>query len=802
MSNIEYSWPEFYMEFASTLLNYKNDRRRLMEKVNSAFTMAAKQNNNIKNGLIHFSDVDPFTIFGTFNRGLTVENRSIITDSFKMEFELDSNIPTDTNGVPILNSINSTLINNANGIAGNEVNQLWDCFEYAIKYADSEDKNSELFEKYFNLVLTQKGVKWNITMGLFWIRPYTFMTLDSTFREYCRKYTNSDVHKKIGSLKNVPEGKEYLKYCNELREYYPSTKDLRNHVDVSQRAYAVGLDPYWPNKIEYDPKITKEDWIEYFKDKRVFKDATWYMLIAFKEEGFESTSSNLHEKYGRGKSYYTMMGTNLAIDLVTYKNLPHAFDLDDVKYWPIVFQGRYVQEYNKKRYSWRVRKELVEALETIDFDKISLDDPDKSMNYWWLITNPEIKSFSSIKVEENIEYKLINEDGSKIRLYENFLKARVGDLVIGYEIKPTKKIVALLTVEKVDLDYSVVFRKTEDLLYPVDRSQLEDNIKGFKEMQVYKDAGGPLVQLSEKEYVQLMELIIQTSNPPVSENYPNYTKENFLSDVFMDEEKYEILKSLILRKKNVILLGAPGTGKTYVAKRLAFSIIGQKNENRVQMVQFHQNFAYEDFIEGYRPVDGKFELESGIFKNFCTKAGNDLENEYFFIIDEINRGNISKILGELMMLIESDKRGQELRLPYSRKEFSVPENVYILGMMNTADRSLAMIDYALRRRFSFFEMEPAFETESFIKYMNLKSNEEYKRLVKTMVDLNKAISNDPALGKGFCVGHSFLCTNDPITLEWLKEVIQYEIVPLLEEYWFDTPSVVSNWKANLFNSLK
>jgi mRNA-degrading endonuclease RelE of RelBE toxin-antitoxin system len=619
MSNIEHSWPAFYIEFASALLSYKNNRGKLMEKVNSAFATAAKRNSNINNGLIHLSDVDPFTIFGTFNRGLSAENRNIITDSFKKEFELDSNIPSDTDGIPILNNLNSTLINNANGIAGNEINQLWDCFEYAIKYADSEDKNSELFEKYFNLVLTQKGVKWNITMGLFWIRPYTFMTLDSTFREYCRKYTNSDVHKKIGSLKNVPEGKEYLKYCKELIEYYPSTKDLRNHVDVSHRAYVVGLDPYWPNKIEYDPKITKEDWIEYFKDKRVFKDATWYMLKAFKEVGFESTSSNLHEKYGRGKTYYTMIGTSLAIDLVTYKSIPHAFDLDDVKYWPIVFQGRYVEEYNKKRYSWRVRKELVEALNTIDFGKINLDDPDKSMNYWWLITNPEIKSFNSLKVEESIEYKLFNEDGSKIRLYENFLKARVGDLVIGYEIKPTKKIVALLTVDKVNLDYSVVFRKTEDLIYPVDRSQLEDSIKVFKEMQIYKDAGGPLIQLSEKEYTQLMELITQISNPPVPENYPKYSKEDFLNDVYMDEEKYEVLKSLLLRKKNVILLGAPGTGKTYVAKRLAFSIIGQKNENRVQMVQFHQNFAYEDFIEGYRPVDGKFELESGIFKNFVLK---------------------------------------------------------------------------------------------------------------------------------------------------------------------------------------
>jgi MoxR-like ATPase/mRNA-degrading endonuclease RelE of RelBE toxin-antitoxin system len=800
MSKKEFTWVDFYIEFASELLKYKNDRGALLVKINKAFESANIQNDSIKNGLHDLHDVDPFTVFGTFNRKLTHDNRKIIVETLIREFDLTAKVPIDFDGIPILNNLKSWFIDNEVNLLGNEIDQLWECFDYAIKYSYEGEQNSELLEKYINLVLNQKGVKWNLTLGLFWIRPLTYVSLDSTLREYCKKYPNSDVHKKIGSLKNVPEGKEYLKYCNELKEYYSQSSDIKNNLEISYRAYIIGQDPYWPNSLEYDPGITKEDWLEFFKDDRMFKPITWAVLKAFKQEGFESTATNLGGKYGRAHSYYTMIATTLAIDVVNQKNIPLASKIDESRYWPVLFQGRYIDEKGKKRYSWKVRKELAEAINEVDLSHIIIEAYDKN-NYWWLIANPEEKSFSSIKVDETIEYRLINEDGTKIRLYDNFLKAKIGDLVVGYEIKPVKKIVALLMVDEINPDYSVVFRKTEDLVYPIDRTQLEENINGFKEMQIYKDAGGPLIQLYSYEYDQILRLIRETGvitvNPPRL-----YSKEDFLNDVFMDEEKYEVLKSLILRKKNVILLGAPGTGKTYVAKRLAFSIIGHKNENRVQMVQFHQNFAYEDFIEGYRPVDGKFELESGIFKNFCIKAGNDLENEYFFIIDEINRGNISKILGELMMLIESDKRGQELRLPYSRKEFSVPENVYILGMMNTADRSLAMIDYALRRRFSFFEMEPAFETESFIEYMNLKSNEEYKRLVKTMVDLNKAISDDPALGKGFCVGHSFLCTDDPITLEWLKEVIQYEIVPLLEEYWFDTLGVVSNWKANLFNSLK
>src|SRR5690606_9501374 len=161
-----------------------------------------------------------------------------------------------------------------------------------------------------------------------------------------------------------------------------------------------------------------------------------------------------------------------------------------------------------------------------------------------------------------------------------------------------------------------------------------------------------------------------------------------LNEVFMDNEHYTILVDLLRNKKNIILQGATGVGKTFTAKRLAYSMMGQKDVSRIMMVQFHQSYSYEDFIMGFRPSKNVFELTPGPFYQFCKIAQDDNERDYFFIIDEINRGNVSKIFGELLMLIEEEKRGEKLRLLYSNELFSVPENVHIIGMMNTADRSL------------------------------------------------------------------------------------------------------------------
>lgn len=292
--------------------------------------------------------------------------------------------------------------------------------------------------------------------------------------------------------------------------------------------------------------------------------------------------------------------------------------------------------------------------------------------------------------------------------------------------------------------------------------------------------------------------------PEGKKEYPDYTRDNFLEEVYMEENDYLQLVEVLLNKKNIILQGAPGVGKTYAAKRLAYSIMGVKDIDRVMMVQFHQSYSYEDFIMGFRPAVNGFELKKGAFYTFCKKAEVDTDNKYFFIIDEINRGNLSKIFGELFMLLENDKRGISLQLLYSDEKFAVPENVYIIGMMNTADRSLAMLDYALRRRFAFIDMKPGFNTKGFRSYRDELDNTKFNRLIECVTSLNNAIASDESLGEGFCIGHSYFCNLNPETIDdnALSAIVEYELIPLLKEYWFDDAGKVEDWRRKLMDAVK
>ena len=308
------------------------------------------------------------------------------------------------------------------------------------------------------------------------------------------------------------------------------------------------------------------------------------------------------------------------------------------------------------------------------------------------------------------------------------------------------------------------------------------------------------------DYVEKLNALFETDlGDDVEEpemDYPSYDAEMFLEEVYMEESDYEKLTALVRNKKNVILQGAPGVGKTFVAKRLAYSMIGVKDPNRVAMVQFHQSYSYEDFIMGFRPSENGFELRRGIFYNFCKTAEIDSDNDYFFIIDEINRGNMSKIFGELFMLIENDKRGIELQLLYSDERFAVPKNVYIIGLMNTADRSLAMLDYALRRRFAFYDMKPGFQTEGFRLYQKNLESDKFDKLIGMISQLNEVIAADESLGEGFCIGHSFVCNLRKEPDQALTRIVEYELIPLLKEYWFDEPVKVKNWADSLRSAIK
>lgn len=464
---------------------------------------------------------------------------------------------------------------------------------------------------------------------------------------------------------------------------------------------------------------------------------------------------------------------------------------DDPKCKTLAIDFGYFVNQRQKAAKIEDEKKSLNVKEEIE-EYNNLNEP----HYWFLSANPKICSMSSMPVGKEQSYTLYNDNGNKRRVFQNFLDAKVGDKIIGYESTPIKQVVAILEVIKEQDEERIYFKKVESLSSPIDLSLLKA-CPGLENMEFFVCSQGSLFKLSKNEYEQILDLIREENPVQTNKVVNKYTKEDFLNDVYVTDTKYDRFVSVLKKKKNIILQGPPGVGKTFAAKRLAYSIMEEKNDDRIEFVQFHQNYSYEDFMLGYKPCENGFEMKYGIFYQFCQKASNHPDKDYFFIIDEINRGNMSKIFGELLMLIEPDYRDNKIKLAYNGLDFSVPQNLHIIGMMNTADRSLALIDYALRRRFSFFTMEPGFDTDGFKKYQQKLNSPVFDKLIDRVKDLNDEILKDDSLGSGFCIGHSYFCNLDTCTNENLLDIVDFDILPMLSEYWFDEPSKVERWENNL-----
>lgn len=644
----------------------------------------------------------------------------------------------------------------------------------------------------------------------------------SEVRAFAKAVDSDFVPKKGGSTFNVEGG---LKLYNEVREIikqdpemdkllkdglkdscYPDPEKVTMTIDVGffvSRFYGQKTEEteiaWFP--ADYSPNLSVEDWISLLQDKEVFQEGSLQIMKRFMDYGGEATCTQLAVKYGESKNFYNSGSSALARRVAEKTGCPlMERDTENSRYWPILYLGRSAEKNVDGSYIWKLRDELKEALSKTDLSGVELfakDQQDGSgdgVNYWWLNANPKIWSFADIAVGEEQAYTLYNENGNKRRIFQNFLDAKAGDMVIGYESHPVKQIVAIAQIVRDNDGENLYFKKVEGLANPVDYTTLKD-CQELAHMEYFVNPQGSLFKLTKGEYDFIMDIVSEeNSTKTQKEEIEPYTKEDFLSQVYMTEERYTTLVALLKNKKNLILQGAPGVGKTFAAKRLAYSMMGEKDDSRIEFIQFHQNYSYEDFIMGYKPQDEGFKLTNGIFYQFCMNAANHPDKDYFFIIDEINRGNMSKIFGELLMLIEKDYRGTKATLAYSGTAFSVPKNLYIIGMMNTADRSLAMIDYALRRRFSFYEMEPGFNSEGFKSYQASLQNETFNALIEQIIDLNREINADDSLGAGFRIGHSYFCGQEECTEEWMKAVVYYDIIPMLQEYWFDDRQKVQRWE--------
>ena len=709
MNNGKIEWTDFYMEFADKLIEYKNDRNTLISKIQKVYnnlnmklpTLESDENGNI----LTPSDIGPFTTFALFNKQISAENRINLVNEIKKEFSLKTNPPVTFHGISLVNNLKATFYGFKYRRGENDIDNLWDLFELALNF--SED-NREEFIELFDQILSQRGIKWNITMALNWIRPFTFINMDSNNRDLLSsdEIFSEEFKNEIKSLKEPPSGEKYLQICEECRYSIDKTEKYSNFPEFSHEAYLFKLNE---KDEESDEGIGDSD----------IKTTNYWLISA-----------------GEGAIWWDEFYNNGVVGL----GMKGIGDLS----------------------KYQSKNEIKLKLQERDNDNSShVND----VHACWQFVH-EMQIGDVIFVKKGWD-KIIGR----------------GIIESDYEYDTTK---SFHNVRKVNWTHKGKWAYENTRTFPYKTSRLPTktltDITNYTEMVNY-----------------IKELFVDEEMPeePKEESYPEYSIEKFLDEVYIDEDEYDTLVDLLTHKKNLIVQGAPGVGKTFMAKRLAYSMIGQKDINRVMMVQFHQSYSYEDFIMGYRPSKEGFELRQGSFYQFCKKAEEDSENDYFFIIDEINRGNLSKIFGELFMLIEADKRGEKnkIQLLYSDELFFIPKNVYIIGLMNTADRSLAMLDYALRRRFAFFDLKPGFDSAGFRDYCDELSNSNFDNLVLTLKELNEEIKNDESLGEGFRIGHSYLCNLK--STDNLDFIVEYELIPLLKEYWFDEQDKVKIWSDKL-----
>ena len=720
----QFDWIDFYKEFANTLLQYKNNRGILIEKVEKIYELTGIDMPTLDRNK-QLVDIDPFTIFGLFNKSsMTVDNRNKIIAAVANLFDIKAPIPTSFDGIPLLNNQNATYYYFIDERDEDDIDTLWGLYESALMYAnDSNSKNILTLFQYFDLAINKKGNgNSKITMGLYWIAPTHFLNLDqrNTWYIYESGKMPDDLVNSLPIVEDKISSSKYFEIVDKLREFLASNQStFKNFVELSFEAW------------RYSEEVNRQNRADKKQRKTKAKGA------ALADDDIETIHYWIYSPGKAAKIWDECYDNNiLAIGWDAIGDLRNYNSKDEIKQVMNKFYDPFRSYIHSACATWEFANEMKQG--DIVFAK----------------------------------------NGMHLIIGRGIVKS---DYIYDSQRKEFKNI-----------------RKVEW----TDRGEWECSRQS--PMKTLTDI------TSFTDYVEQLNLFFDSDMlddvETIETSYPTYDKDRFLDSVYMNDESYNTLVSLVKGKKNIILQGAPGVGKTFAAKRLAYSMMGVKDPNRVMMVQFHQSYSYEDFIMGFRPSENGFKLKHGVFYEFCKRAEVDSDNDYFFIIDEINRGNLSKIFGELFMLLESDKRGVALQLLYADEKFSIPENLYIIGMMNTADRSLAMLDYALRRRFAFFDLKPAFESDGFKSYQKDLNSDKFDKLIECIKRLNLAIKSDEILGAGFCIGHSYFCDLDKFEVDELEAVliriVDFEIIPLLSEYWFDDVDMVNEWSNNLRSAIK
>lgn len=684
----QFTWIPIYQELADELANWQDRQGELI-----AFLGHLREEGLVITPLVDkdedgasapLTEIDPFTFFGVFNRGIRDDQRVAILSKIKPYFRLKSPLPVDFGGIPVLYNMASWFFAYKKSRTTGDIERLWRVFKLAL----SEDPlNQPEFFNAFDDALTVRQTNLNLTMGLFWIRPYTLLSLDHVARSYL-------------GIKLPASGLTAQFYSKTVREISAKGKSF--------------------------PQLSREAW------------------LAGTKGGAEDPIPQQVEHW-----------------LVSAR-CPDRDPIDQTERFLAegIWENGYGERYVEQVKSMRVGDKIAIKAASTQRHGLPFDNRNKT------ISRHDIKAIGTIVANRN--------DG-----------------------------------RTVEVEWEPSFEKKSWYFYTYTGAVWHVKSTG---VGPWKKAAEQLINFvwygQQQDYDFFSKL--WWGDGPVGP--PPYSIDDMLaSGVFLNREEIQDIIDRLAVKKAMIIQGPPGVGKTFVARKLAFALMEEEAPERVESVQFHQSYTYDDFVRGYRPhpsQPGTFRLQDGVFYTFCQKAIADPDHDYVFIIDEINRGNLSQIFGELLMLIEHDKRGKEFAVPlvYHQPEeprFYVPTNLHLIGLMNVADRSLALVDYALRRRFAFVTLKPQYESEHFGEWLRERRmpSELVKLIIDRMTSLNRAIREDTLLGENYQIGHSYFCPRgddfSALDKSWYLSIVRTEIIPLLKEYWFDNLKKADDAERNL-----